>query len=117
MVSLENTAYDMSEAYAHYGIAVNITELNLIISTLITTVLMIYLLSNARARAYLQSTFTYEVIILLIILAWISMLVARDLYLLLFLSLLSGWSFYHFLTHSYYKKESKKFMDFLDDYF
>jgi len=102
-MSLELIAYEINEAYAHYGMSTYITPIKMIINGILATVIMFYLIESGIFFKIMDKYFPHESIPMLIGLALFTMIIMSEMYIFfLVISIIIGF-FYIIFTNKKYE--------------
>jgi len=113
-MSLELMAFEINEAYAHYGLHGYMTPLKIIISDVLSAVLVVYLLWSGIYFKIIEKYFPPEVTNMFMVILLIAMLVARDAYVLILILFSVGGCFYIIFNNKKYEKHKNLIIYYLD---
>jgi hypothetical protein len=116
-MSLEMIAFEMNEAYAHYGISTHVTPMKIIIANIVTIILMAYLMWSGIFFKITEKYFPPEVILMMMGLVLFSILVAKDAYVFILILIGIARFMYIVFTNKKYKKYKVLLEEIFDKYF
>ena len=102
-MSLELIAYEINEAYAHYGMSTYITPTKMIINAILATVIIFYLIKSGIFFKIMDKYFPHESILMLMGLALFAMIIMKEMYIYLLVILIIIGFFYIIFTNKKYE--------------
>ena len=102
-MSLELIAYEINEAYAHYGMSTYITPTKMIINAILATVIIFYLIKSGIFFKIMDKYFPHESILMFMGLALFAMIIMKEMYIYLLVILIIIGFFYIIFTNKKYE--------------